>query len=60
MIHPTPVEPARIRAFAVKAVPAGGPRSASSTDISPQRRFGDAYLTSAANARVRFPGSDPE
>jgi CubicO group peptidase (beta-lactamase class C family) len=60
MIHLTPVEPARIQEFIVKAVPAGRPRSASSTDISLQRRFGDAYLTPAANVRVRFPGSDPE
>ena len=56
MIHLTPVEPARIQEFIVKAIPAGRPRS----DISLQRRFGDAYLTPAANVRVRFPGSDPE
>jgi CubicO group peptidase (beta-lactamase class C family) len=60
MIHLTPVEPARIQEFVVKAVPAGQPRSAGSTDISLQRRFGYAYLTPAANVRVRFPDSDPE
>ncbi|MEV6236560.1 serine hydrolase domain-containing protein [Lentzea sp. NPDC051838] len=58
MIHLTPVEPARIQEFVVKAVPAGRPRSAGATDISLQRRFGDAYLTPAANVRVCFP--DPE
>ncbi|MFC0430792.1 hypothetical protein [Kutzneria buriramensis] len=60
MIHLTPVEPARIQEFTVKAVPAGRPRSAGSTNISLQRRFGEAYLTPAANVRIRFPGSDPE
>jgi hypothetical protein len=56
MIHLTPVEPARIQEFIVKAVPAGRPRP----DIALQRRFGDAYLTPAANVRVRFPDADPE
>jgi hypothetical protein len=60
MIHLTPVEPARIQEFVVKAVPAGSPRTARSFDISLQRRFGDAYLTPAANVQVRFPSSDPE
>lgn len=55
MIHLTPVEPARIQEFVVKAVPAGRPRTAGSTDILLQRRFGDVYLTPAANVRVRFP-----
>ena len=60
MIHLTPVEPARIQEFVVKAIPAGRPRTAGSANISLQRRFGDAYLTPAANVRVRFPGGDPE
>ncbi|MFD5830749.1 serine hydrolase domain-containing protein [Lentzea sp. NPDC060358] len=60
MIHLTPVEPARIQEFVVKAVPAGRPRTAAATDISLQRRLGDAYLTSAANVRVRFPDSARE
>jgi CubicO group peptidase (beta-lactamase class C family) len=56
MIHLTPVEPARIQEFIVKAVPAGRPRP----DISLQRRFGDAYLTPRANVQVRFPSPAPE
>ncbi|MGW4211306.1 serine hydrolase domain-containing protein [Lentzea sp. NPDC004789] len=60
MIHLTPVEPARIQEFIVKAVPAGRSRSAGSADISLQRRFGQAFLTPAANVRVRFPDSDPD
>jgi len=51
MIHLTPVEPARIQRFIVKAVPAGRPRP----NIALQGRFGDAYLTSAANVQVSFP-----
>ncbi|HTI21641.1 MAG TPA: serine hydrolase domain-containing protein [Kutzneria sp.] len=54
MIHLTPVEPARIQEFVVKAVPAGRPRP----DIALQRRFGDAYLTPSANVRVRFPDAE--
>jgi hypothetical protein len=54
MIHLTPVEPARIQQFTVKAVPAGRPRSAGSSNLSLQH-FGDAYLTPAANVRMRFP-----
>ncbi|MFD9697474.1 serine hydrolase domain-containing protein [Lentzea sp. NPDC059081] len=60
MIHLTPVEPARVQEFVVKALPAGRPRTAGATDISLQRRFGDAFLTPAANVRVVFPGSDGE
>ncbi|RDI24431.1 serine hydrolase domain-containing protein [Lentzea flaviverrucosa] len=60
MIHLTPVEPARIQEFVVKAVPAGRSRSASPTDISLQRRFGDVHLTPAANVRLRFPEADRE
>lgn len=51
MIHLTPVEPARIQEFIVRAVPAGRPRP----DIALQNRFGDAYLTPLANVRVRIP-----
>jgi CubicO group peptidase (beta-lactamase class C family) len=56
MIHLTPVEPARIQEFVVKAIPATRPRSASPVDISPRTRLGDAYLTPATNVQVQFPG----
>ncbi len=55
MIHLTPVEPARIQEFVVKAIPADRPRSASPVDLSPRTRLGDAYLTPAANVRIQFP-----
>ncbi|MFC0539872.1 serine hydrolase domain-containing protein [Kutzneria chonburiensis] len=54
MIHLTPVEPARIQEFVVKAVPAGRPRP----NIELERSFGNAYLTPAANVRVTFPGAE--
>jgi CubicO group peptidase (beta-lactamase class C family) len=56
MIHLTPVEPARIQEFVVKAIPADRPRSASPVDISPRTRLGDAYLTPTTNVRVQLPG----
>jgi hypothetical protein len=55
MIHVTPVDPARIQEFVVKAIPADRPRSASPVDLSPRTRLGDAYLTPATNVRIQFP-----
>lgn len=56
MIHLTPVEPARVQEFVVKAVPAGTPRSAAPMDISPRRaNLGDAYLGPLPNVRVVLP-----
>ncbi len=56
MIHLTPVEPAQIQEFVVRAVPAGTPRSAAPVDISPRRAgLGEAYLTSLTNHAVDVP-----
>ncbi|WP_020499912.1 serine hydrolase domain-containing protein [Sciscionella marina] len=45
MIHLTPVDPARIQEFEVRAVPAHRPRAAAPVDISPRRtRLGDAFI----------------
>lgn len=46
MIHLTPVEPAQIQEFVIRAVPAGRPRAAAPVDISPRRaNLGDSALT---------------
>lgn len=56
MIHLTPVDPAQIQEFVVKAVPAGTPRSAAPVDISPRRaNLGDAFLSPLPNTRVLLP-----
>lgn len=56
MIHLTPVAPARIQEFVVRAVPTGMPRSAAPVDISPRRTgLGEAYLTSLTNHAVVIP-----
>lgn len=56
MIHLTPVQPAQIQEFSVRAVPADRPRSAAPVDISPRRAgLGDAYLSSTTNVRVLLP-----
>lgn len=56
MIHLTPVNPARIQEFVVQAMPAGRPRSARPTDISPRRPgFGEAFLGQTSNVRVLLP-----
>ncbi|MGH3447782.1 MAG: serine hydrolase domain-containing protein [Nocardioidaceae bacterium] len=56
MIHLTPVSPARIQEFTVRAVPAGVPRSAAPTDLSPRRaNLGEAFISPSANVRVVTP-----
>lgn len=56
MVHLTPVQPARIQEFEVRATPFDRPRSARATDISPRRRgFGGASLSSLPNTRVVLP-----
>lgn len=56
MIHLTPVEPARVQEFVVRAVPAGTPRSAAPVDISPRRAsLGETYLGPLPNTRVNLP-----
>lgn len=57
MIHLTPVDPAKVQEFVVQAVPAGTPRSAAPTDISPRRQsLGEAHIGPLPNTRVVLPG----
>lgn len=56
MVHLTPVDPAQVQEFVVRAVPFGTPRSAAPVDISPRRtHLGEAYLGPLPNTRVVLP-----
>lgn len=58
MIHLTPVQPARIQEFEVKAVPYDRPRSVRPSDISQRRAaLGAASVSPLPNVRVLLPGS---
>jgi CubicO group peptidase (beta-lactamase class C family) len=56
MIHLTPVEPAQIQEFVIKAFPSDRPRGTRPIDISPRRsHLRGAYITAVTNVEVRFP-----
>ncbi len=56
MVHLTPVQPARIQEFVVRAVPFDRPRSARPVDISPRRAgLGAVSITPLPNVRVLLP-----
>jgi len=56
MIHVTPVGPAQVQEFVVKAFPLGRPRAAIPVDVSPRRAgLGDAYISPISNVRVQMP-----
>lgn len=55
MIHLTPVEPAQIQEFVIRAVPTGRPRAAAPVDISPRRaHLGDSAFSPVRNVRVEL------
>jgi hypothetical protein len=56
MVHLTPVQPARIQEFEVRAAPLDSPRSARPVDISPRRAgLGAASISPLPNVRVLLP-----
>ena len=56
MVHLTPVKPARIQEFEVRAAPLDCPRSARPVDISPRRTaLGAASISPLPNVRVLLP-----
>lgn len=58
MVHLTPVQPARIQEFVVRAVPLDRPRSARPVDISPRRAgLGAVSISTLPNVRVLLPQS---
>jgi hypothetical protein len=58
MVHLTPVQPARIQEFVVRAVPLNRPRSARPVDISPRRTdLGAVSISTLPNVRVLLPGA---
>lgn len=58
MVHLTPVQPARIQEFEVKAVPYDRPRSVRPSDISQRRTgLGAASVSPLPNVRVLLPDS---
>lgn len=56
MIHLTPVAPAKVQEFVVRAVLVGTPRSAAPIDVSPRRAaLGEVFICALPNVRVLLP-----